>query len=138
MFGRCSKQLWSITVEGNWGQTPLNGIIGPHYADAFLILILANQFIPTHSLKYLWVYICLHTITRHKGNSSIHVSKSLDSTFGKNLITLVVYPMHNPLFYSHYWLWINQLVYWSYITFLTSTGRVPWPSQHAANKKNNN
>jgi hypothetical protein len=80
----------------------LNGIIGPHYADAFLILLLANQFIPTHSLKYLWVYICLHTITRHKENSSIHVSKSLDSTFGKNLITLVVYPMHDPLLYSHY------------------------------------
>jgi hypothetical protein len=80
----------------------LNGVIGPHYADATLLLILANQFVPTHSLKYLWVYICLHTITRHKGNSSIHVSKSLDSLFGRNLITLVVYPMHDPLFYTHY------------------------------------
>jgi hypothetical protein len=79
---KCSKQLWSNTVEGNWGQTPLNGIIGPHYADAFLIIILPNQVFPTHSLKYLWVYICLQTITRHKGYSSIHVSKSLDSTFG--------------------------------------------------------
>jgi hypothetical protein len=86
----------------NCGQTLLNGIIGlgAHYGDAFLILILANQVFPTHSLKYPWVYICLHTITRHKGNSSIHLSKSLDSTFGKNLITLVVYPMHNPYFYS--------------------------------------
>jgi hypothetical protein len=83
------------------GQTPLNGIIGPHYADAFLILILPNQFIPTHSLKYLWVYICLHTITRHKGNSSIQVSKSLDSAFGKNLITQMV--QYNRILASINW-----------------------------------
>jgi hypothetical protein len=43
---------------------------------------------PTHSLEHPWVYICLHAITRHKSNYTIHVSKSLDSTIGKNLITL--------------------------------------------------
>jgi hypothetical protein len=80
----------------------LSEIIGPEYADAFLKLILTNQFIPIHSLKYLWVYICLHTITRHKGNYNIHVSKSLDSEFGRSLLTLVVYTMHDPLVYSHY------------------------------------
>jgi hypothetical protein len=63
------------------------------------VLIFTNHIFPTHSLKYPWVYICLHAITRHKG-SFIHVSKSLNSTFGKNFITLVVHPMHNPYFYS--------------------------------------
>jgi hypothetical protein len=55
---------------------------------------------PTHSLKYPWLDICLHTITRHEGNFSVYVSNSLDSTFGKNLINMVVHPMHNPYFYS--------------------------------------
>jgi hypothetical protein len=27
---------------------------------------------------------------------------------------------------------------WLFITFLTSIGTVPWPPQHAANKKNKN
>jgi hypothetical protein len=88
MFWTCSYQL------GNCGQSLLNGIIGlgTHYGDVFLILILANQVIPTHSLKYAWIYICLHIITMHKGSSNIHVSNSLDSTVDKNLITLVVHP----------------------------------------------
>jgi hypothetical protein len=89
-------------VPISYDQSLLNGIIGlgAHYGDAFLILIFTNHIFPTHSLKYPWVCICLHTITRHKGSFNIHVFKSLNSTFGKNLITLVVHPMHNPYFYS--------------------------------------
>jgi hypothetical protein len=58
-------------------QSLLNGIIGlgAHYGDAFLILISTNHVFSIHFLKYPWVYICLHTITRHKGNFNIHVSK---------------------------------------------------------------
>jgi hypothetical protein len=72
-------------LKGIIGQTLFNGIIGlgAHYGDAFLILILVNQVFPKHSLKYLWIYICLHTITRHKGNSSIHQSCHFGRFSGK-------------------------------------------------------
>jgi hypothetical protein len=64
----------------------LKGIfgLGVDYGDAFLIFILVNQVFSTHSLEHPWIYICLHTITRHKDSSSVHVSKSLDSTIGKS------------------------------------------------------
>jgi hypothetical protein len=65
--------------------------------------------VDTHSCKsslsntFSRVSLGLHMSSynsKYKGSSCIHVSKSLDPIVGKNLITLVVHPMHNPYFYS--------------------------------------
>jgi hypothetical protein len=87
MINHCLRELWPITIEWDYWS----------WCSLWLCIFNTHIF-PTHSLKYPWVYICLHTITRHKGSFNIHIFQSLNSTFGNNLITLVVHPMYNPYF----------------------------------------